>query len=202
MPWLDWLRAFGIKNLSLSFSTPISATGYRMDPDEPQTQVNRQLTTHFSLYELTATSHMKFQYENRRVSINQLRKLVQVARLLEEVRALLGVPLIVHSGYRCPDVNKAVGSTDKSQHLLCEAADFSPEGAKTYEDHKAAWDKIRVAAEQKKLSFGQLILEEAGRDYGTAVWVHISLGSPYRPQEKDNEVLTMQNGKYVMVGFA
>lgn len=202
MPWLDWLRAFGIKNPSFSLSIPISRTGYQMSPDEPQTQIDKKLTPHFCLYELTQTSHAQFQYENRKLSANQVGKLFQVAQLLEEVRTLLGVPLIVHSGYRCPNVNNAVGSTNKSQHLLCEAADFSPEGAKTYEDHKAAWDKIRVAAEQKKLSFGQLILEEAGRDYGTAVWVHISLGSPYRPQEKDNEVLTMQNGKYVMVGFA
>ena len=42
--------------------------------------------------------------------------LKKTAVLMEQVRALLGKPIIVHSGYRSPQVNKAVGGVATSAH--------------------------------------------------------------------------------------
>src|SRR5262245_56488430 len=87
---------------------------------------DRKLSDHFTLYDLTKTSHAQFQDENRDLNPLQIMKLGQVADLLEHVMFVLDTPLTITSGYRCPDLNKAVGSSERSQHLLCEAADFVP----------------------------------------------------------------------------
>lgn len=42
---------------------------------------------------------------------------------LEELRTIVGKPLIIHSGYRCPEHNKAIGGAVNSQHCLGTAAD-------------------------------------------------------------------------------
>lgn len=43
---------------------------------------------------------------------------------LERVRAALGSPMEILSGYRCPELNAAVRGAPDSQHMRAEAADF------------------------------------------------------------------------------
>lgn len=43
---------------------------------------------------------------------------------LDELRGLVGHPIYVTSGYRCPEHNRAVGGVDTSQHVLGNAADI------------------------------------------------------------------------------
>ncbi len=45
---------------------------------------------------------------------------------LERLRAEVGEPLVVVSGYRCPVHNAAVGGKARSQHLLGQAVDLRP----------------------------------------------------------------------------
>ena len=47
-----------------------------------------------------------------------------VLEVLEPLRTKWGKPLHVNSGYRCPDLNKAVGGVPTSQHQKGEAADI------------------------------------------------------------------------------
>ena len=47
-----------------------------------------------------------------------------VLEVLEPLRTKWGGPLHVNSGYRCPDLNKAVGGVPTSQHQKGEAADI------------------------------------------------------------------------------
>ena len=54
--------------------------------------------------------------------------LVRLARMLEEVRRILGRPIMVNSAYRSPAVNKAIGSKPTSQHCLGCAADIRVPG--------------------------------------------------------------------------
>lgn len=44
--------------------------------------------------------------------------------LLTNIRKRYGYPIIIKSGYRCPDHNKAVGGAKASQHMYGRAADF------------------------------------------------------------------------------
>src|SRR5690606_23101222 len=99
---------------------------------------------------------------------------------MERVRALLGKPIIVSSGYRCPDLNAAIpGSSLTSAHTLGLAADFICPG------YGSPWDICQAIA-ASDIQFDQLIYE-----YGQ--WVHISFdprlrrllttklaGQPYR----------------------
>jgi uncharacterized protein YcbK (DUF882 family) len=156
---------------------------------------DKQLTDHFSLYELTATTLETFQERNRDVTEEQIEKLRSVARLLDHVRFILEVPIIVHSGYRCIDLNRAIGSKDTSQHLLCEAADFVPRGLDLAESFRKLWRDMK----ENGTNVGQLIYESTFRPYGKTSWIHISLGTPYRDQSLCRQVLRMENGKYTLL---
>lgn len=49
-----------------------------------------------------------------------------VDNVLQPLRDAWGGPMFIgprHSGYRCPELNKAVGGVDNSQHMTGEAAD-------------------------------------------------------------------------------
>lgn len=46
-----------------------------------------------------------------------------VENLLQPLRDAWGGPIFINSGYRCPELNKAVGGVETSQHVLGCAAD-------------------------------------------------------------------------------
>lgn len=46
-----------------------------------------------------------------------------VENLLQPLRDVWGGPLFINSGYRCPELNKAVGGVPTSQHCLGQASD-------------------------------------------------------------------------------
>ena len=47
-----------------------------------------------------------------------------VDNVLEPIRDMVCTPIIITSGYRCPQVNRLVGGVDNSQHMSGCAADF------------------------------------------------------------------------------
>ena len=134
-----------------------------------------QLTPHFSLAEMTTTSTG---LPNTPGDAERA-KLVHVAEMLEAVRAHFGRPVHVHSGYRSPAVNAAVGGSKTSQHMRAEAADFHVEGVALVD----VFDWIRAS----DLAFGQVICE--GRDPANPTWIHLSLGEPYRDRAKCRQAM-------------
>lgn len=66
----------------------------------------------------------------------------ELLRTLETVRFHFGQPVTINSGCRCPEHNKAIGGSPRSQHLLGRAADFvvkdvSPQEVQKFlKDHK------------------------------------------------------------------
>ena len=51
-----------------------------------------------------------------------------VDNVLDPVRDMVHTPIIITSGYRCPQVNRLVGGVDNSQHMSGYAADFHVQG--------------------------------------------------------------------------
>jgi len=64
---------------------------------------------------------------------------------LEKLRAVLGKPIIVHSGYRCPEHNAAVGGAHGSEHMEVKAADISVQGLALWQLKLAAVQVPRFA---------------------------------------------------------
>lgn len=93
---------------------------------------------------------------------------------MEGIRALLGVPVLVSSWYRSPEVNRAVRSSTTSAHLLGWAVDFI---APQFGSPRDICKRLLLA----KIPFDQLIFE------GT--WVHVSFAPAMR-----NQVLTAHFG--------
>ena len=62
--------------------------------------------------------------------------------LLNEIRVAFGNPIIVNSGYRSPEHNRAVGGVDNSLHCQGLAADIRPRDAKDLERLQALCDKL------------------------------------------------------------
>lgn len=139
-----------------------------------------QLTEHFSLEELIATSHRAIDNTPPPETVDKLRV---TARGLEHVRLLLGTTVIVTSGYRCPALNDAVGGAPDSQHMRGEAADFI---APAYGTPYAICSLLAAS----DLRYDQLIFE------GT--WVHISFVDYRLPRRS---LLTWRHGQGYEVGL-
>jgi zinc D-Ala-D-Ala carboxypeptidase len=119
------------------------------------------LSPHFTLDELTVSQTAVRRGIDNKPTIQIVRNLTRLAETLELVRALVGRPLTVSSGYRCPDLNKWVGGAPNSAHTLGLAADITCSGL-TPQDLAR---RIRDSG----IEFDQLIYE------GT--WVHIGLSA-------------------------
>ena len=80
------------------------------------------LTSNFSLEELSHTDHREF---DNTPSSDVIENLKRLAMILEQVRSLFNnSPVMVNSAYRSLEVNRAVGSSDHSQHRFGCAADI------------------------------------------------------------------------------
>jgi len=84
------------------------------------------MSKYFSLAELTRSSAaLRLGIDNTPPEAVAARLELLAARLLDPVRELWGAPLIVNSGYRCAELNRAVGGAARSQHMEGEAADIT-----------------------------------------------------------------------------
>jgi hypothetical protein len=123
------------------------------------------MTPHFTLAELTATSHRQFDNTPNEKELANLQKL---AEFLEQVKTLLdGKPIMINSAFRSKQVNDSVGSKDTSQHRLGYAADFKVPGMTP--------DQVVRAIIDSDLQFDQIIRE-------FDAWTHISISPSPRRQ--------------------
>jgi zinc D-Ala-D-Ala carboxypeptidase len=134
------------------------------------------LSEHFTLEELTATSHREFDNTPKAA---ELANLMRLAALLEQVKtALGGKPVMINSGFRSKQVNDSVGSKDTSQHRIGCAADIRVPGMTPNEVVKAI-----MASD---IGYDQLIRE-------FDAWTHISVPDmPTRPPRKQVLIIDKQ----------
>lgn len=138
-----------------------------------------KLTEHFTLAELTASNTARARGIDNTPPDSVLPRLVQTAEMLERIRTVLGVPVIITSGYRCQKLNMAVGGVTSSDHTTGQAADIL---APAYGPPEKV---ARMLAPLVSIcGIGQLILEGIkGKQ-----WVHVSTRPASQPQ---NRVLTI-----------
>ena len=117
-----------------------------------------QLSENFTYEELTHTDHREF---DNTPSDAEMANLVRLAAFLEQVKEVLGgKPIMINSAFRCAEVNKAVGSSDKSQHRHGCAADIRVPGMTP--------DEVVTAIIESGLPFDQVI-----REFDR--WTHVSI---------------------------
>lgn len=125
------------------------------------------LSEHFTLDELVASQTAARRGIDNRPSAQVTANLTRLAGTLERVRALVGKPLTISSGYRCPELNKWIGGAASSAHVLGLAADINCAGLSP----KA----LALLIRESDIEYDQLIYE------GT--WVHLGLSAaPARRQ--------------------
>src|SRR5690606_6364327 len=83
-----------------------------------------QLTKHFALAEFTRSDTARRLGIDNSPTPEHLENLRKLAQTLEQLRAVLGHPIHITSGYRSPALNKAVGGSATSSHSEGLAADF------------------------------------------------------------------------------
>jgi putative chitinase len=113
---------------------------------------------------------------------NHLIELIE--NILDPLREAWGSPIHVNSGYRSPQLNKAVGGSSTSAHSLGYAADLSPVNGKM-SDFKAF---VKKWLRDRK--FDQYINEFKGK----SEWVHIGYKNSKGRQR--GQYLLFKNGKY------
>ena len=124
---------------------------------------------HFSIEELYASATAKRLGINNKPTIQKMINLVYLAAfVLEPLRVAMGRPINISSGYRCEQLNKAVGGVYNSQHLKGQAADISIDGDMAF--GRKVFDYIK-----NHLTFDQLIWEH---DKKGTYWVHVSYVFP------------------------
>lgn len=87
-----------------------------------------RLSPNFTLAEMTSSQTADRKGIDNTPNATVIANLTRLAALLEQVRALVGKPIFITSGYRSPELNIAIGSTNRSQHPLGCAADFKVPG--------------------------------------------------------------------------
>ena len=131
--------------------------------------ISMRLSKNFTYEELTHSNVAKRRGINNRPRTKEEEKRVienlkaLCMEVLQPLRDYLGKPVVISSGYRCPELNKAVGGVKNSQHMKGEAADIHVENT----EHLL---KIMHFI-MDELDFDQLIWE---RNRAGTQWVHVS----------------------------
>lgn len=136
------------------------------------------ISTHFTLDEVQNSQRAKeLDIDNIMPSVYYGNAINLARFVLEPIRLHFGKPFRPSSWYRCPLLNRAVGGSATSDHMLGAAADIKIKDVSLM----ALAEYIR-----DNLDFDQVILE--------ATWVHVS----YRKDANRKEVETCVGpGKYI-----
>ena len=137
------------------------------------------LSEHFTLEELTASETAARNNWDNTPNGTEIANLVRLAELLEQVRKVLGKPILINSAFRSKKVNDAVGSKDTSQHRIGCAADIRVSGVTP--------DQICQAIKASDIQFDQLI-----REFDS--WVHISVPNHARETPRNQMLIIDRAG--------
>ena len=141
-------------------------------------EVIKNLSEHFSLAELTKT-HVKIKNVPNEAQVENLKRL---CGWLEMLRERGGGPIIINSGYRSPEVNKAVGGVATSNHLTGCAADIRVAGIEQIIRYTAI---LLDVSDERQEDFDELLIERSPKG---SYWLHFAV----RPSDNRRKVCLIQ----------
>lgn len=148
---------------------------------------------YFTFYEFEDSEKAReLGIDNRMPELAEAHVVELVDILLDPLREAWGGPLTVKSGYRCTELNRAVGGSATSAHLAGWAADLvpaagDPRGVQGLVDFAIEW--LTATA----LPFDQLIDERSGGSR----WLHIGIRNLKGAQRR--QMMLYEGGKYMKV---
>jgi hypothetical protein len=144
-----------------------------------------QLSKHLSLAEVTRSETAKRKGVSNMPTPEHLENLKLLAeKVFEPIREHFKVPIHISSGYRSKELNKAIGGSSSSQHLLGQAIDIDMDGSASGVTNKQVFDFII-----KNLDFDQTIAEFPKN--GNLSWVHVSFS---KKQNRKQILVAKKNG--------
>lgn len=139
------------------------------------------LSEHFTLAEMTVSESAARQGIDNTPSADTLVNLRRLCTFLEQVRSLFDSPVLISSGYRSIELNRAIGGSTSSAHTHGLAADINVPNVTPGE--------LAQRLADSPLMFDQLILE-----YDQ--WVHLGLSTT----AERRQLLTVRKGTGYLPG--
>jgi hypothetical protein len=140
-----------------------------------QLNANAKLSEHFTLGEFTKSgSHPEVYNIPSHEAIANLKRLCTWLEVLRERDSPdpskgRGVPIIINSGYRSPQLNRKIGGAPNSNHLTGCAADIRVENMEQLLRYAVI---LLDYADESKQEFDELLIER--NRYG-AIWLHFAV---------------------------
>jgi hypothetical protein len=145
------------------------------------------ITPHFTFYEMTNTQQRDLLHKNREEALKYIENLKFLCEnVLEPLREFLNSPIIITSGFRCPELNNRIGGSSRSYHMKGLAADF----ILPHTTREELFEVFNRIAFEKPVSFDQLIFEMGS-------WIHISTREPLNLSNR-YQALTYNGSSYAI----
>ena len=132
-----------------------------------QLNANAILSEHFTLGEMTRSNSHPEIYNIP--SHEAIANLTNLCKWLEVLRERAGTPIRINSGYRSPQLNKAIHGVAGSNHMTGCASDIRVENMEQLIRYAAI---LLDYAKENKLEFDELLIE---RNSHGAIWLHFAV---------------------------
>ena len=132
-----------------------------------QLNANAKLSEHFTLGEMTRSNSHPEIYNIP--SHEAIANLTNLCKWLEVLRLRAGTPIRINSGYRSPQLNKAIHGVAGSNHMTGCASDIRVENMEQLIRYAAI---LLDYAKESKKEFDELLIE---RNSHGAIWLHFAV---------------------------
>lgn len=132
------------------------------------------MKSYFTIEELCKSNTAEREHIDNTPSEEIKKRLQILIEFLNPLREAWGSGIRINSGYRCPELNKAVGGVDTSAHMEGWAVDIYPVNNKFEEFKQFIIDYL------KDKNFDQVIIERND----CSQWIHLGLWSKGRQRKQ------------------
>ena len=113
---------------------------------------------YFTIEELCkSNTAKKYKINNKPQQLQEQNLKTLIEEVLDQIREKFGKPINVSSGYRCEKLNKFVGGSKTSSHLIGYGVDLIPANGKMSDFKKFIIDYMKMRM------FDQCIIEKSGK---------------------------------------